>query len=219
MPVQTPLVAYGLSEAIDLFVIQQLRLLFSKYTNQQQEPKEVEVEATWNKVAPSTYPFVGVMTHIPRYEPIFIGDAASVDEQTGTTYTETVNNALVGLHIEAQELRELARVREFIYLNLEKGKHPLTQQPWLNFFALNNIVIKYFDPSEPEQMNFETIQMRTARAEGREVAERTDLETLWYIDMDICCDVAFNVPLLSDQGVITGVDIHLQIDTNLEHTR
>lgn len=216
---QTPLVAYGLAEAIDIFFIQELRVLFQYYTNQQNESKEVEIEALWNKVQSSgVYPFVGVMTHIPRYEPVFISDIIDGNDPPGL-FTGTINHALIGLHIETAELRELARVREFIYLNLEKGNHPITQIPWLHWLQQNNIVLNYFDNSEPEQMNFSSIQLRTQRAQGMETMERTDIETLWYQDIDICADVAFNVQMLTNNGVINGITLTMEPDYNLVGVR
>jgi len=211
---QTPLVPYGLAESIDIFFVQQLRLLFQFYTNQQGEQRNVAVQTSWNKIAPTDYPFVGVMTFIPKYAPMFIGDAQWAASQG--MFTGTINDAKVGIHIEAVELRELARVREFIYLNLERGSNPYTQEPWLHFFADNNVVIKYFDMSEPDEVNLETIQQRTQRAQGKELAERTDIETLWFTDMDICCDVAFNVPMFTTQGVIQGLQLNMQVDESLE---
>lgn len=207
MPEMEPVVPYGLSEAVDIFIIGQLRNLYQFYTNQQGETKKIDVKAVWTKGEVSSYPFVGVMTHIPRNEPIALSD-----DWTDPIYKATINEARIGLGLQAIELRELARLRDFTLLNLERGQHPQTHQPWRVFLADNNIMLDYEEMDPPEQVDFRLLQMRTRLAQGQETEERTDIETLWIQDVTLCAKVQFNVPLVVSQGIINGIDLNLTLD-------
>lgn len=213
MPEQTPYVPNGLREAVDIFFIQQLKTLLNFYVDQQGQPLQtgIDVKALYTKLERATYPVVTVMTGIADYEPVAIGDFLDVNEK-GNLQTFSIYMAQVNLHVEAVELRELERVVDFIYINFDKGSHPENRLPWIHWFINNGIEILRWENDLPRRVTAQSIQQRTARAQGPETEERTDIETLWSQDCCIHCRTQVAVEFINQNGVITGITFNLTPD-------
>jgi len=201
----------SLEEGVDQFFITQLETLFRYYTNQQGEPQPIDLRSIYNKQDDIDYPFVGVLTNVTPIEPTAIGDL--FEESTPTTdFYYTINDVNINLLLQAEEIRELQRLRSFIELNLQWGSNPVLNPPvrWAKIFQNAGIIFNgRFESTDYERVGFESIQQRTTNAQGRELMRRADIETLWEVEMKVNVLVQVGVSVgINDnaRGIITGIN-------------
>lgn len=212
MAVQEPLIPYGDTEAIDIFIISNLKLLGQFYKTQQGDPKQIQTQAQWSRTKDPTYPLVTVMTTIDEYAPSSVEDL--VASENGRLFAAEFNNISINIELQAYGLRELARLRSYLYLNLKYGSNPFSGEQWAQIFHNEaGIELLKWDAGLPQQVNLNVQGNLGITPMTHTNLERTDVEILWQQDLEVVASAQLGVLFDPDvAGIITGVTLNLTPD-------
>ena len=134
---QIPLAQYGLEEAVEQFIVEQIQVIMASYTGQQSDTVVTpEVVSLFTKLQEPQYPFLGIRAHIPNLTPTFFGDFINQVQfspafPVNVSKSGQLNDCEVNVHIESKVYREIQRISSYLTTTIEFGFDFVNNQPYL----------------------------------------------------------------------------------------
>lgn len=203
MAVQIPLAQYGLEEAVEQFMVEQLQIIMLQYTGQQTDTVvNPEVVSLFTKLQEPQYPFLGIRAHIPDLTPTFFGDFI---EQVQFSPAFPVNVKTVGqfndceinVHVESKVYREIQRISSYLTTTVEFGYDLVNSQPYLTTLQQFGIISMGWRQSPVTRKIQDSLQR-----DGDDRNVRTDIETLFQRDLYLKCNVNLNIQVIPGPAII-----------------